>query len=420
MWNLEARGKIPAVSRETVSLFRRIERALETIAHGSHPLETIQQTAQRLVEDFADDLGIRGGRIYEQENSHYTLVRTFGEVTKAPVGLRISRYYAAFEQLLDVGSLVMGRDDPSLDQRLEADLGTRDHFAAVAVADGDYVLSFDVEAFEDRRDELISTLNILRLAINQKLREERVKAILEDARLIQHSILPRRLPSYGDYRIGARTVPAEIVGGDFYDVITITDTTFAAVLADATGHGLPAALQVRDIYTGLRMGLSREYKLSRTLERLNQIIHRSRMATKFVSLFLAELEIGGTVIYCNAGHPPALLIRSGGEVEHLSTGGMILGPRPNARYAIDLVRLEPGDGLVLYSDGLTEANHHASGEEFGLERLTEVVRRHRHAGPDAVINGVFAAVAAHSRQGAPEDDQTMLVITRQTAPETES
>ncbi len=416
------RGKIPPVSRETVSLFRRIERALETIAHGSDALETIQQTAQRLVEDFADDLGIRGGRIYEQENSHYSLVTTFGEVAKAPIGLRISRYYAAFEQLLDVGSLVMGRDDPSLDQRIEADLGTRDHFAAVAVADGAYVLSFDVVAFEDRREELISTLNILRLAINQKLREERVKAILEDARLIQHSILPRRLPSYGDFGIAARTVPAEIVGGDFYDVITITDTTFAAVLADATGHGLPAALQVRDIYMGLRMGLSREYKLSRTLERLNQIIHRSRLATKFVSLFLAELEVGGTVIYCNAGHPPAVLIRANGDVDLLSTGGMILGPRPNARYAIDLVRLEPGDGIVLYSDGLTEARHHATDEEFGLERLTETVRQHRHAGPDALVNAVFAAVAAHSNQSPPEDDQTMLVITREpvAAPETES
>ena len=159
------------------------------------------------------------------------------------------------------------------------------------MADGEYALSLDVVRPESDREDLLATLNIVRLAINQKLREERMQQILQESRRIQESILPRRIPTYGDFDLAARTVPAEIVGGDFYDFIALTDSVFYVVVADATGHGLPAALQVRDIYTGLRMGLSREFKLSRTLERLNQIIHRSRLATKFVSLFLADLTV---------------------------------------------------------------------------------------------------------------------------------
>ena len=107
------------MSRRTVSLFRRIGRALETIALGSAPLETILETARVLTDVFVRDLGICGGRIYARDNGTYELVTTFGEVTKAPVGLRVWRHYPPIELLLDTGSVVMERDDPRLDQVLE-------------------------------------------------------------------------------------------------------------------------------------------------------------------------------------------------------------------------------------------------------------------------------------------------------------
>jgi sigma-B regulation protein RsbU (phosphoserine phosphatase) len=393
-----------------VSLFRRIERALETIALGSTPLETIHETAHLLCDSFAPDLGLRGGRIYVQDDGTYELVTTFGEVTKAPVGLRVWRHYPPFDQLLDTGAIVMGRDDPRLDQRLEEDLGTRDLFAAISVAEGHYVLSFDVEPGRGDLDDVIATLNIARLAINQKLREERVLEILEEARQIQHSILPRHLPDPVDYRIAARTVAAEIVGGDFYDVIDLGDGMFAVAIADATGHGLPAALQVRDVFTGLRMGLSREFKITRTVERLNRIIHRSRLATKFVSLCLAELDPNGTLIYCNAGHPPPVLIDASGAVARLATGGIILGPTPNAVYTIGVASMEPGDTLALFSDGLTEAVR--DDEEYGDERLVKALRLHRGLDPTAIVDRVFADVIEYQSVTTPKDDQTLVVVQR--------
>jgi len=406
------------MSQGSISLFRRIERALETIALGSTPLETIQQAANFIAKHFADDLGIRGGRIYAQDDGSYELVETFGDTSRNPVGLRVWKTYPPFEQLLDVGSVVMKRDDPRLDQRLEAELGTREWFAAIAVADAHFVLSFDVEPSGADDENLVATLNIIRLAINQKLREERMMAIMEDARLIQNSILPRHLPSPGDFEIAARTVAAEIVGGDFYDVITLDDNIFDVVVADATGHGLPAALQVRDVFTGLRMGLSREFKVTRTVQRLNRIIHRSRLATKFVTMFLAEIGLEGSVIYCNAGQPASLLMRTDGTVVRLSTGGMILGPNPSATYAIGIDTIGAGDLLVLYTDGITEATGEDSDEEYGQERLAQAVRAARHLDPLAIVDRVFSDVEEFSATSPPKDDQTLVVVKRR-APEPE-
>ncbi len=397
--------------RATLSLFHRIETALETIALGSTPLDIVHNTANFLTANFADDLGIRGGRIYVHNDGSYELVEGFGDATNAPVGLRVWRTYPPFEQMLETGVVVMNRDDERLDQHLEQELGTREWFAAITVSDGQYVLSFDVDCHGVDDDELHSTLNIIRLAVNQKLREERMVAIMEDARLIQNSILPRHLPKPGDFEIAARSVAAELVGGDFYDVIVLDGDVFDVVIADATGHGLPAALQVRDVFTGLRMGLSREFKLTRTLERLNKIIHRSRLATKFVSLVLVELDLSGTVIYCNAGHPPPTLIRADGSLARLDMGGPILGPIPNASYAIGIQCMAPGDTLVLFTDGVTEAVD-ADGEEYGVDRLIHTVRTNRHHDPVAVVDRIFTDVVEFSRQTPPADDQTVVVLKR--------
>jgi sigma-B regulation protein RsbU (phosphoserine phosphatase) len=403
--------------RRSVSLFRRIERALETIALGSTPLDTIHQTADFLADNFTGDLGIRGGRIYSQDDASYELVATFGDVSKAPVGLRVWRTYPPFDQLLDTGAILMARDDPRLDQRLEQDLGNRDWFAAISVAGGQYVLSVDVEPAADDNEELITTLNIVRLAINQKLRQDRMLAIMEETRQIQLSILPRRLPDPDDFELAARSVVADIVGGDFYDVITLDEELFVVVIADATGHGLPAALQVRDVFTGLRMGLSREFKLTRTLERLNRIIHSSRLATKFVSLILAEFHPNGTVLYCNAGHPPALLVRGDGSVDRLRASGMILGPTPSASYSIRIAEMSPGDLLIFYTDGIIEAQTRSdsSDEEYGEDRLVHVARAARHLDPVAVVDRIFSDVTEFGGRSQPTDDQTVVIVKRRSA-----
>jgi len=400
------------MERRSISLYHRIERALETIVSASTPLETIQKTAGFLLDSFSEDLGLCGGRIYALDGKHYELVATFGTVEKTELGFKVSREYPALWKLLDHGVHIMDRNDPELDEDIEQGAGSGEHFAAIIVDDGNYILSFDfTEESSGTREALMATLNIIRLAINQKLREERMDALIEDARRIQKSILPRRLPQPGNFLMAARSEPAEIVGGDFYDIINLDEHSFVAVIADATGHGLPAALQVRDIFTGLRMGLSREYKISRTLERLNRIIHHSRLATKFVSLFLIEIDLDGQAFYCCAGHPPALLRTATGEIRALRTGGLLLGPLAGTRYVVSGIKINPGDTLLMYTDGITEIEN-PDGDEFGVGALEKILSGPNYHQPDRLIEEIFETIHEFAGPDYRQDDQTALVIHR--------
>jgi serine phosphatase RsbU (regulator of sigma subunit) len=406
----DARGPLPDAPK---SLFRRVERTLDAIERGETALGTIVNVAEYMTANFRDDLGITGGRIYHaDEHEDYELVVTFGTAEAAARGRRVSRHYAAIEAVLDSGLVVMDRNAPGLDPGVEAQLGTRERFAAIAVADGEFLISFDVGATHGDIEDLHASLNIIRLAINQKLRQERFEEILQDARRIQSSILPKRVPRYADFDIAGDSLPAEIVGGDFFDYIPVTPEMFDLVIADASGHGLPAALQVRDIYVGLRMGLNRDFKLSRTVDRLNAIINRSKLASKFVSLFIAELETNGNLIYTNAGHVLPFILHRRDGVEYLREGGMVLGPSPDATYRRGFAQLAPGDTLVMYTDGLTEVSHHRSGEFFGEERLVRIVQRNGSRPAQEIVQAVFRAAARFAGTSTPADDQTLVVVRR--------
>ena len=394
------------------SLFRRVERTLGAIEDAGDILGTIRNVAAYMTVNFRDDLGILGGRIYRFESNMYELVQVFGTADPAVVGTRVPPGYAPIEAVLDSGLVVMARNAPELDPALEAQLGTGERFAAVAVADGDYLISFDLDAARGSVEDLQSSLNIVRLAINQKLRQERFEEILQDARRIQSSILPKRTPRYADFDIAGDSHPAEVVGGDFFDYIPVTPEMFDLVIADASGHGLPAALQVRDVYVGLRMGLTRDYKISRTVERLNGIINRSKLASKFVSLFLAELETNGNLIYVNAGHVLPFILHADRKVDFLREGGMVLGPSPDTVYRRGFATLGPGDVMVLYTDGITECHQHQTGEEFGLERLQRLVARHADKPAAEIVRTVFDAMSRYAATPTPEDDQTLVVVKR--------
>jgi sigma-B regulation protein RsbU (phosphoserine phosphatase) len=408
------RGPSPAENRGSTSksLFRRVERALDTIEHGEDILGTIRNVAEYMTANFQDGLGILGGRIYRLDEDEYELVGGFGSAAGAPVGIRIPASYGAIEWVLDNGLVVMDRNAPGLDPEIEARVGTRERWAAISVAEGDYVIAFDVTPRVESEEDLQASRNIVRLAINQKLRQDRIALILEDARRIQGSILPKRVPQYLGFDMAGASRPAEVVGGDFYDFIPVTQEMFDLAIADASGHGLPAALQVRDVYVGLRMGISRDFKVTRTVERLNAIISRSKLVSKFVSLFIAELEPSGNLIYVNAGHVPPFILYRGGRIETLREGGMVLGPSPGALYQRGFARLAPDDVLVLYTDGITECTHHATGEEFGLSRLQRLVRRHAARPAAEIVDLVFQAVSRYAGSGHPDDDQTLVVVRR--------
>ena len=391
-------------------LLTKVEKTVEAIEGGEGVGSTIASIATIVTNNFRDELGITGGRIYEARGDDtFELVARFGDDHEAPLGIMVPRDYRAVELVLENGTIVMGPSDPAFDPVLEARIGAQ-RFVAVAAGDGEYIVSFDV-APELGRDDILFSLNLIRSVITQRIRAQRYESLIEEAQRIQASILPSRVPQYPGFDIWGRTVPAEIVSGDFYDFIPITDNILGLAIADGSGHGLPAALVVRDIYMGLRMATDRDFKIVRTMEKLNHIIHRSRLTTKFVSCFYGELETGGILIYSNAGHNAPFLLK-GNHVEYLRNGGPVFGPTPDATYTRGFAKLDPGDLLCLYTDGIVEA-HDRQDREFGLERLQRVVKQNRSRSAQEIGQEVLSRVTKWGR--SPEDDRTVVIVKAVTA-----
>ncbi|MFN2441141.1 MAG: PP2C family protein-serine/threonine phosphatase [Thermoanaerobaculia bacterium] len=387
------------------SLLTQVQKTLASIETSDDLAATVAQLAETIARDFRDQLGITGGRLYECRGEDYLLVHRFGDYGSAEMGILVPVTYHPIELLLENGVVVMDPTDPGVDPVLEQKIGAR-RFAAISVGDEDWILSFDVSP-ELSREDILFSLNLVRYTINQKLRTERFESILDEAQRIQQSILPQRVPQYKGYEIAGRTIPAEIVNGDFYDFIPMSESILGLAIADASGHGLSAALVVRDVYMGLRMGVDRDFKIIRTLQKLNKILHRSRLTTKYVSLFYGELEENGTFIYSNAGHNPPFVLKAGDEYHFLREGGLILGPTPDATYNRGYIELGAGNVLCMYTDGITEA-HSEADEEFGLDRLIDLVRQNRERPAQEIVAIVLNAVAAWGRPG--EDDRTVVIV----------
>jgi len=394
------------------SLLRQVEKVLDEIQADAEKGTTVHRLADAVVCRLGKALRIPGGRLYRREGEQYVIAATFPEGESPLLGTRVPAAYAAIQELLESGVVYFEPDDPRTDRELESRLGVAG-FAAVEVDDEAFLLSFDV-APETDRETILFSLGVLRHAINQRLRQERFEAVFDEARKIQASILPRRVPSYGSFDLFGQSQPMEKVGGDFYDFIPVTDKILGLAIADVSGHGLPAALQVRDIYMGLRMGMARDFKIVRTVERLNQIIHRSTLTSRFVSLFYGELELNGVFIFVNAGHPPPFHLSAAGEVRFLHEGGAVLGPLGDATYERGFVSMAPGDMVVLYTDGMIEAASTSpdavAPEEYGIERLVERARSLRGRGAREIVAALLADVERFGAGQPIQDDRTVVVV----------
>ncbi len=397
-------------------LMKRVEQLVRDIQASEESEATVHSLADAIIQHFRDALGFYGGRLYHWDGEGYVLTATFPDAKPVEDGVRLPPTYGAIQALFNEGAVYMGSQDPRTDPRIEAQLGVKS-FAAIEVGDEEYILSFDV-AEGHHRDDVLFSLSVLRHAINQKLRQERMQEVFNEARKIQASILPRRVPVYGNYQLWGSTKTMDSVGGDYFDYIPITDKLLGLAIADVSGHGLPAALQVRDIYMGLRMGIARDLKIVRTVERMNAIIHKSTLTSRFVSMFYGELELNGLFIYVNAGHPPPFLLSASGAVTSLEEGGAVLGPVFDASYERGFVRLQPGDTMVLYTDGMIEATppDTEGGPEFGIERLIEVTRAHQGRTAREIGEALMAAVETYRGGAEPQDDRTVLVLTNPPEP----
>ncbi len=392
------------------ALTRQLEAALVDIVRIDNVSTMLETSLENLLARFADELGFEGGRIYRREGEDFYLCCGFGKSRGAPLGLKVPRDYPPHVHTLADGLVIMSRDEPGFDPEFERVIGVGSTFAAIAVGrEPTHVIAFSIKGAV-KEEQLLYSLTAVRHVINLKLEQLRVSGIIEESRVVQESILPAAAPHFTGYDIDGRSRPAEIVCGDLYDYLPLSDRLLGIAIADSSGHGLPAALLARDVITGLRMGAAVTTGIAPVMEQLNRVIHRAALSSKFVSLFYGQLDRDGRLTYANAGHNPPLLLRAGTFTE-LDRGGTVLGPIPGARYETAAVDFAPGDTLVLYTDGIIEREN-TRGEPYGEDRFRELLARLAGASAAETVSAVLAAVDDHGRDAPALDDMTVLVVRR--------
>jgi phosphoserine phosphatase RsbU/P len=257
---------------------------------------------------------------------------------------------------------------------------------------------------------LVNLLVLLEVADRLSLKGE-----LEIAREIQLALLPTGTYAAGDIEISGFTKPANTVGGDFYDVLPQPDGSIVLTLGDVAGKGSPAALLMALLLAALRTLVEERMQPAALTARLNVQICRHSPASRFITLVYAVYEpTTGAMVYVNAGQNPPLIRRVDGRFERLSGTGIALGLFEHSEYAAADTHLAPGDVLVLYSDGITEAEDPAE-EPFEESRLQAVIERHASQPPASIAAAVLSAVQDHAKRSRFGDDLTILVVKRAAA-----
>ena len=234
---------------------------------------------------------------------------------------------------------------------------------------------------------------------------------MEVAGRVLHDLLPHECPVLEGLEVAAVYEPCSQVGGDYYDLIPLGEDRWGIAMADVAGKGIPAALLV----AALRASVFSLAKSSLTLRvivgRTNQLLYETVGDTRYATFFFGLLDVPlRRLIHINAGHPPPILIRASGEVEMIHASGLPVGLFPAPRYFEQVIQLGDGDLLAFYTDGITEAANR-QGDLFGRDRLAAVLRRERDLGtPAAEVCDSVLKAARRFRGGAPDDDQTVLVI----------
>ena len=233
---------------------------------------------------------------------------------------------------------------------------------------------------------------------------------LEIARRLQRRLLPDQPPSIPGYDIAADNMPAREVGGDFFDFIPMTEDRWGFVIADVSGKGITAAIFMGLSRTIVRATMTRTLDISSSLQQANDLICRDSTSGMFVTLFYAvPIPEERKLRYVNAGHNPPLLLRKGSdEMVALRGKGIALGVKQNIRLEENVIDIGPGDTLVLYTDGVTEAVNE-KGEDFGEERLKLAIRESRDATAREIILRIQDAVIAFAGTMHQFDDITLLV-----------
>jgi phosphoserine phosphatase RsbU/P len=238
----------------------------------------------------------------------------------------------------------------------------------------------------------------------------RIQEEIELARRIQTSFLPTATPHFEPYDLAGLNLPSSEVGGDYFDFIPITDTDMGVAIGDVTGHGVGAALLMANFRACMRIESRNNFAIRTILGKVNDYLYETNLPETFVTAVYGVLDRRNHVFsYANAGHNPPLHLKKGGTLDLLQVGGTLLGAFTDSQYEETSITLEPGDVLLFYTDGVTEA-FDDSGKQFGMDRLKALLRKHHRLPAAEIVRLISDTVLNFRSNSSVQDDLTLSVV----------
>ena len=306
------------------------------------------------------------------------------------------------------------------EQKKEIELGLSD---ACCVEDHLQVINESLEKVEEGTlgiceichqpvdDELLTMDYTATVCLGHYSEEElrQLESELEMSQMVQRALLPQQVPSIPGLNVAAFSRPAQIVGGDYFDFVPFMDGGHGFVMADVSGHGVSAGMLMTSLQTAFHTLVPAAESPLDVLERINHLYMHNINFTTFVTIFFGKLDMVNHIFtYANAGHNSAYLLRADGQEELLHPTGPAIGLMEGFLVHTEQVQLEPGDTLVLYTDGVTEASD-PRGVQLGLDGLAKVVRENTGVTSEQLIQRILRAVNSYTDGIQPVDDTTLVI-----------
>ncbi|MBD3414085.1 MAG: SpoIIE family protein phosphatase [Candidatus Aminicenantes bacterium] len=274
---------------------------------------------------------------------------------------------------------------------------------------------------EDELGDLAHSFNTMTRAVQKGRQEAVLRAHLEGelktARKIQERLLPHEMPQFPGFEIAGTSIPSKQVGGDYFDFLDLGKGRLGIAIADVSGKGIPAALLMANLQASFHSQSMESQKVGEVATRINNMIVKSTDSNMFVTFFYGLLDRNqSTFTSTNAGHNPPVLLKANKTIQRLEQGGLVLGFLPDQKYKQQTTTLNPGDILVFFTDGITEARTPETkmDEEklFGEDRLIQVIRDHASLSAREIQAAILQAVSSHTKNKPQDDDITLIVIKR--------
>lgn len=405
---------------------RKLYKTVEEIAAQSYnsEKEMLLSVVNQLVKN--ESFNFKGGRVWklEAESAMYRLFLQTGDVEQINPDfcIKISEY-PIFRDIAKERTIVDSETNLILRNKgimRYSATGVGDKIKLEGQSFYEFVLALNTDVINE---EFKTALNIIATAITSKIKQKRysqraklLKADIDKARELQKSILPEHEYRFHNYELFGVTLPAEIVGGDFFDYLEVGDdeNRLGIVVGDAASKGVSAAAEAMYISGALRMASSFEIKIYPLMKRMNQLVNQIFEDDKFTSLFYGELshDTGGLFLYANAGHNAPVFLKAGSDdMIFLNATGPVLGPAPQAKYTVENINFAPGDALLIYSDGVTESAD-ADFIPYGEDRLYSLFKKMKNHTSREIVYGILDDVVKFTRGGQYSDDKTLVVIKR--------